>query len=391
MSNKLVVGQIGCGAFARDQHGPNCRANKHVTGIKWACDTSPENARTYAREFGVDKVTGSFEDVTTDPEVDLICIATSHEAHVPIIESAAEHGKHVFCEKPMALDEQQAYRIIRAVRRARVKLCVDYMRRLAPATRALKHEWLAHKANPQRQPWRYIEKPRERLAEEKATDFMVRVQDESSSYRTVHLDPFRGGGLIIGEATHWLDLACWLYDDDRPVEILAWGSARMRYGIHLAFQSGNEATIVMTPNGTFDYPKEIFEIACDGALFRMENYLENQYYGRPGTMREVFHLHRDAAPQVGTQGGLGGYLDKYRANVSSATNSKHVREGLAPDLGWQKMFDAFVDSIVRNSATPCDELAGYHATLLGELAIKSLQLGRPLAVPVDKWNYYVEL
>lgn len=392
MSKKYVVGQIGCGAFARAQHGPNCQRNEHIAKIKWACDVSKDNAQSYAQQFGAEKTTSCLEDVTTDPEVDIICIATSHEAHVPIIESAAAHGKHIFCEKPMAMDEAQAYKIIRAVRRnSKKKFCVNYMRRTAPAINALKREWLAHKANPKRQPWRYIETPHEKLLEEKATDFFVRVQDESSSYRMVHLDPFRGGGLIIGEAAHWLDLACWLFDDDRPVQVLAWGSARMRYGIHLSFQSGNEATIVMTPNGSFDYPKEMFEIACDGALFRMEHWLENQYYGRPGVEKEIFPLQRDNLPQTGTQGGLSGYLDKYTANVTSAGNARQVWNDLEPDHGWAKSFDAFVDSIIHDTPVPCDELAGYRATLLGELAIKSIELNKPLPVPVDKWDYYVEL
>ncbi len=391
MSEKLVVAQIGCGAFAANQHGPNLVRNPNITRIKWACDVSENNARSYAEKFGAEKITASFEDATTDPEVDIICIATSHEVHVPIIESAAAHGKHIFCEKPMAMDEPQAYKIIGAVRRGGVKLCVDYMRRMAPAFVALKDQWIAYKANPRHQPWRYIEKPRDKFIEETNTDFLVRVQDESSTYRTVHLDPIRGGGLIIGEAVHWLDLACWLFDNDRPVEILAWGSARMRYGIHLMFQSGNAATITFTPNGSFDYPKEMYEIACDGALFRMEHFVENQYYGRPGVEREIFPLQRDPLPEIGTQGGLAGYQEKQRAKVADSRNAKNDWSDFLTDHGYEGLFDGFIDSIINDTATPCDELAGYRATYLGHLAMKSIELNKPLPVPVDKWNYFVEL
>ncbi|MDD5599912.1 MAG: Gfo/Idh/MocA family oxidoreductase, partial [Victivallaceae bacterium] len=108
MSRKLTVGQIGCGGFAVQEHGPNTKRNPHVGRLKWACDISEKNAKAYASRFGAEKTTSSFEDVTTDPEVDIILIATSHEAHVPIIQSAAAHGKHIFCEKPMAMDEWQA-------------------------------------------------------------------------------------------------------------------------------------------------------------------------------------------------------------------------------------------------------------------------------------------
>jgi len=391
MSKKLVAAQIGCGNFATGQQGPNMARNPHVGKIKWACDTREASARSYAETFGAEKTTDSFEDATTDPEVDIICIATSHEVHVPIVESAAAHGKHIFCEKPIAMDETQAYHIIRAVRTGGVKLCVDYMRRMAPSVVALKREWLAHKADPKRQPWRYIEKPRGKFTEETKTDFLVRVQDESTTYRTVHLDPIRGGGLIIGEAVHWLDLACWLFDGDQPVRIRAWGSGRMRYGIYLEFQSGNAATITFTPNGSFDYPKEIYEIAHDGALFRSEFYVENQYYGRPGLEREVFALQRDPVPDVGKQGGLAGYLEKYRAVTANSANARDDKAALEANHGYEEIFDGFVDAVINDTATPCDELAGYRATLLGHLAGKSIELDKPLPVPVEKWDFFVEL
>jgi len=391
MSKEFVVAQIGCGAFAQQEHGPNVKRNPHIGRIKWVCDLSPDAARQYADKFSAENVTESFTNATTDPEVDIILIATSHEAHVPIIENAAQHGKHIFCEKPMAMDEWQAYQIIRAVRRSGVKLCVDYMRRMSPALVALKREWLSHKNNPQRQSWRYIETPHDTLIEEQSSDFLVRIQDESSSYRMIHLDAFRGGGLVIGEAVHHIDLACWLFEDDRPVEVRAWGSARMRWGIYIKFQSGNAATLIMSPNGSFDYPKELYEITCDGALFRNDFYVENQYIGRPGLNREVFPLHRDPLPQVGKQGGLAGYLEKRNTLIADSTNSKSVFNDIVANHGYEEIFDGFIDAIINDTETPCNELAGYRVTYLAYLAMKSIELNQPMPVEVDKWDYYVEL
>lgn len=389
MSEKLTVGQIGCGNFAAQEHGPNTKRNPHIGRLKWACDISEENAKAYAARFGAEKTTSSFEDVTTDPEVDVILIATSHEAHVPIIQSAAAHGKHIFCEKPMAMNEWQAYQIIRAVRQYGVKLCVNYMRRKAPALVALKEKWLEHRNNPKRQSWRYIDKPRNSLLEETVTDFLVRVQDESSTYRMVHLDPFHGGGLIIGEAVHWLDLSCWLFDNDRPEEVQAWGSARMRWGIHLKFRSGNAATIIMTPNGSFDYPKEMFEIACNGGLFRCEHFIENQYYGRPGPEKESFALYQDEAPGTGNTGNVAGYLEKRKTLLRKYGDASKIYNKILPNHGYEENFDGFINAVINDTPTPCNELDGYRATYLGELAIKSIEQNRPLPVLVDKWDYYV--
>lgn len=165
----------------------------------------------------------------------------------------------------------------------------------------------------------------------------------------------------------------------------------MRYGIYLKFQSGNASTITFTPNGSFDYPKEIYEIACDGALFRNHFYLENQYIGRPGIEVETFPLQRDPLPEVGKQGGLAGYREKYRERVKGQDNARKGRNTLCANHGYEEIFDGFMDSITGNAPIPCDELAGYRATLLGSLACKSIELNHAVPIPVDKWDYYIEL
>ena len=159
----------------------------------------------------------------------------------------------------------------------------------------------------------------------------------------------------------------------------------------MEFQSGNTFTMTFTPNGTFDYPKELYEIACDGALFRSEHYVENQYYGRPGLERETFPLQRDPLPEVGKQGGLAGYIEKRFALTANSSNAKDKYLTLWPNWGHEDMFDAFIDSVINDTPTPCNELDGYHATYLGQLAMKSVELDKALTVPLDKWDYYVEL
>ena len=187
------------------------------------------------------------------------------------------------------------------------------------------------------------------------------------------------------------DLSSWLFDNDRPVEVQAWGSARMRWGIHVKFQSGNAATMIMTPNGTFDYPKETYEIACDGALFRCEQFIENQYYGRPGPEKELFPLYCDEATEVGRQGGLAGFREKRKALLEKYKDASKIYNKILSNHGYEEIFGGFIGAIINDGPTPCDALAGYRATYLGHLAIKSIELNKPLPVQVDKWDYYVEL
>jgi predicted dehydrogenase len=378
-NSPLQIAQIGCGAYAAGQDLPNYSRNSHIT-CKWCCDVSLERARELAARFGVPCATTDYRDVMNDPEVDLIKIATSHEAHLPLIEAAADAGKHIFCEKPLVMDITEALHAIRAVRRGGVKLCVNLNRRMSPALNALRQRWREHIDNPRHYPWRYEEAPRSLYAEEKRTQLLVRVQDDSLSYRMVHLDPLRGGGQIIGESVHWLDLACWWFAPQQPVEIQAWGSTRFSHGIHLTFSEGDTATILFHTGGTFDYPKEMYEVTAQGALFRSENFMENQYFGIPGPEREIFPLQHDPLPEIGSEGGLSGLMKKYRARVSTLENSKEGHDELTVDKGHQAMLDNFVQAILNDTVSPCDEMAGYKSTLLARLAIQSIELRQALPV-----------
>jgi len=380
---KLIVGQIGCGAFSESQDFPNFAKNQN-TEVKWCCDISLTRAKEMAEKYDVPNVTSDFMDVVNDPEVDLIKVSTTHEVHLPIIEAAAEKGKHIFCEKPMAMEEEEGFKIIRAVRKGGVKLCVDLNRRMAPSLHVLRDKWQSHKQNPKHQPWRYIETDRVQLPEEKQSQFLIRIQDESSSYRMVHLDPLRGGGMIIAESVHWLDLACWFYAPQVPVEIQAWGSSRLSHGINLTFSDGDTATIVFNCGGSFDYPKELYEVTHNGALLRNICFLENNYYGIPGIEREIFPLQHDCLPEVGTEGGFAGYMKKHQARVNGEANAKSGHNNLSFDKGHENMLNSFVDAILHDKPSPCDELAGFSTTYLSKLAIKSIELRQALPVQIDK-------
>ncbi len=380
---KVMVGQIGCGAFAEGQDLPNFAKNPHAM-VKWCCDLSLERAKSMAERFGVPKATSDYWDVINDPEVGMIKIATSHEAHLPIIEAAAARGKHIFCEKPMAMEEAEAIKIMQAIRKGGIKFCVDLNRRMAPSLTALRDRWLAHREAPKHNPWRYIETPREPFPEERQTQLLVRIQDESASYRLVHLEPLRGGGQIIGESVHWLDLACWFFAPQRPIEITAWGSTRFSHGINLAFSGGDTATILFHCGGSFDYPKELYEVTHDGALLRNLCFVENAYFGIPGLDREIFPLQRDCLPEVGAEGGFEGFMKKYRARVDGQRNAKNGHDSLSFDKGHEAMLNGFVDSILNEKPSPCDERAGYLSTYLAKLAIKSIETRQTLPVLVER-------
>ncbi len=386
----LTAAQIGCGKFAWSQDFPNMKKHPDVQ-IKWACDVRRENAEKAAAEFGVPKVTDDFMEAVSDPEVDFIKIATTHEVHLPIIQAAARAGKHIFCEKPMAMFDEEAYRIIREVRRGGVKLCVDLNRRMAPSMTALRKKWLSHKANPKHNPWQYVEKARDPLPEENLPHLLIRIQDESASYGLGHLNPLTGGGEIIGESVHWLDLACWFFAPALPCEITAWGSSRLSHGIHLKFTDGASMTLDFTCSGTFDYPKELYELTDNAALFRNLFFVENNYYGMPDNAPEVFPMQAYSGGV--REEGFEAYLRKYRERVSASSGNSKTLEKVDPftvDKGHYAMLDAFVQSIRNNTPSPCDEIAGFRSTYLAQRAIESIGFRQTLPIPVEKITPCIE-
>ncbi|MBQ7650324.1 MAG: Gfo/Idh/MocA family oxidoreductase [Victivallales bacterium] len=379
---KLVSAQIGCGKFAHAQDLPNMREHDGIV-LKWTCDVNRSAADSAMAEFGAERGTDDFMEIVADPEVDFVKVATSHEAHLPIIEAAAKAGKHIFCEKPMAMSESESYAIMRAVRRNGVKLCVDLNRRMSPALQALRRRFLSQRAEPRHQPWQYIETVREPLPEEKRAQLLIRIQDESSSYGMVHLDPVKGGGLIIGETVHWLDLACWFFGPQYPVEITAWGGSRLSHGVNLLFSGGDNAVITFTCAGTFCYPKELYEATVEASLMRSLFFVENNYYGIPNVEREYFRLQEDPYAELGD--GFEAYMRKFERRTQGADSLKRM-ESATPfivDKGHKAMLDAFVRSIIDDTPSPCDELAGFRSTYLAQLAIQALRLKQTLPVPLE--------
>ena len=378
----LTAAQIGCGKFAHSQDLPNLANHKQIN-FKWVCDLNRAAAQDAAREFNVPNATDNFMDIINDPEVDMIKIATSHEVHLPIIEAAAAAGKHIFCEKPMAMHNEEAFKIIRAVRKGGVKLCVDLNRRMSPAMQALKKKYLEHIANPKHNPWQYIETVREPLPEEQFHHMNIRIQDESSSYALVHLNPLTGGGEIIGESVHWLDLACWFFAPALPCEITAFGSSRLSHGIYLKFNNGASMTLDFSCTGTFDYPKEQFEVTAGAALFRCLHFVENTYHGMPDAGAETFPLQSDPFKDFGD--GFDAYCKKYFAKVSGSSNAKEIEntDPLTVDKGHTSMLNAFIDAILNDKPSPCDEMAGFRSTFLAQKAIESIRLKQTLPLQIE--------
>jgi predicted dehydrogenase len=283
---------------------------------------------------------------------------------------------------------EEAYDVIKLVRRHGVKLCVDYNRRFSPAMIDMKRAYHAHKANPQGQPRVYVQEPnRETWSEELQTMFTIRINDESRTYGGVHIDWKEGGGQIIGEGCHWLDLMCWMLEE-RPVRVTAVGSTRLNYVITVEFHEGSLGCLAFGVGGTFEWPKELLELQHRGKFFRSECFVENDYFGLGQRTVKKFPLQYDMHPNAGAEGGLSGYLAKLDAAGTEYQQTGAYRLS-SPDKGHQGLLNAFADAILHDKPSPLGEMDGMRATYLCLRAVESIRRGISLPVNIEEWEMYV--
>ncbi|BGP19001.1 hypothetical protein JCM10213_009290 [Rhodosporidiobolus nylandii] len=141
MASRIVrVGIVGCGEVAQTVHLPTFQLLSHLFKVTALCDVSPSFLKHCATKFGIERTYSHVADLIKDDQVDLVMILTADEYHADCAVQAADAGKHVLIEKPMALTHEDAQKIIDAQERNKGVIFVGYMRRYAAAYEWFKEE-----------------------------------------------------------------------------------------------------------------------------------------------------------------------------------------------------------------------------------------------------------
>lgn len=133
--NPIKVAIVGCGRIS-DLHQLGYRdcSDARIVAV---CDSNLSRARNKAKQWEVDKVYSDYQQVLEDKEVDLVELLTPHHLHCPMTIQAAQAGKHISVQKPMALTALEADNMIKAAKAAGVMLRVyETFVYYAPAVRA---------------------------------------------------------------------------------------------------------------------------------------------------------------------------------------------------------------------------------------------------------------
>ncbi|HEU4402739.1 MAG TPA: Gfo/Idh/MocA family oxidoreductase, partial [Candidatus Polarisedimenticolia bacterium] len=244
-THEIGLGLCGAGAFVKSVHLPELRKMKRFA-LRAVATASPLNARETARRFGISKVSTGLAEILDDPSVDLVLIGTRHHLHAGQAEAALRAGKHVFLEKPLCLVEEEVAPLLLEARRRRRLLAVGFNRRYSP---------LALRA---REVLRRLPGPALAL-------YRVNAGRLPAGHWTQ--DRSQGGGRVLGECCHFLDLLLALVG--APISAIearalptdgATVVASDSFAALLSFADGSRATLLYTGLGDPGLAKERLEI-----------------------------------------------------------------------------------------------------------------------------------
>lgn len=128
---KLKIGIIGCGGIAMQKHLPALKANEDLNEIVAFCDIVPERAEKACEEYGTGeaKIYENYQDLLNDPNVEVVHVCTPNVSHSKITVAAFEAKKHVYCEKPMSHNTEEAAKMIEAWKKSGKKFTIGYQNR----------------------------------------------------------------------------------------------------------------------------------------------------------------------------------------------------------------------------------------------------------------------
>ena len=201
MENKKTrVGIIGCGGIANGKHMPSLKKVADCEMVAF-CDIVLERAEQAAEKYGTEdaKVYTDYKELLKDQSIDVVHVCTTNRSHSFITVDALEAGKHVMCEKPMAINSVEAKKMLDAAARTGKLLTIGYQSRFRADSTFLKQEAEAGTFGD--------------IYYAKATALRRRAVPTWGVFLN---EEEQGGGPLIDIGTHALDLTLWTMNNYKP-------------------------------------------------------------------------------------------------------------------------------------------------------------------------------
>ena len=301
-SNGVTLGVLGAGLFANAMLLPSIKkaAGIQLVGI---ASSGGLHAKHSGKKFGFQFATSNDDEIINDPSINTVAILTRHDLHADLVTKALKAGKHVFVEKPLAITSEQLSTIIKQLKKAENCLMMTgFNRRFSPLAQQLYTSLSS-------------------LSESKHIHYRVNAGYIPLNHWTQ--DPNIGGGRIVGEACHFIDLITFLVGS-APISVMAHalpdgGKYREdNVSMTFAFADGSIGVVDYLANGDKSFPKERIEVFCGGQVSVLDDFVALQ------TIRDGKKTEAKAAQDKG-------HVAEWKAFA------KAIREGGEPPIPYEQL------------------------------------------------------
>ena len=282
------------------------------------------HAQMAGKKFGFQYAAASEDELLGDPNINTIAILTRHDTHADLVTKALKAGKHVFVEKPLAATPEGLSKIEKTIRNTHTVLITGFNRRFSPLAQRLS-VFLSPRSEP--------------------LHIHYRVNAGYIPPNHWTQDETLGGGRIIGEACHFVDLITFLVGAP-PVSVSAHALPDLgkyredNVSMTLAFPDGSIGVVDYLANGDKSFPKERVEVFCAGAVAVLDDF-------------KVLQMIKDG---------------------------RKKEEKRAQDKGWVNEWKAFTKSIHEGGAAPIpyEQLIGVTRAMFA--AVESIRTGKFISI-----------
>lgn len=273
MPQRPVMGFIGAGNYASRMLIPAFKA----AGAQFHTIVTAGgiNGVIHGEKAGFAEASTDIAALLANTDINTVAIVTRHDTHARFVTQALQAGKHVFVEKPLAIDQEglatvrAAYEVAQArAQQGGPQLMVGFNRRFSPQVQKMK-ALLASVKEPK--------------------SFIMTMNAGAIPANHWAQDGAVGGGRIIGEACHFIDLMRFLAASPivsvqarRMGDTLGVAVTEDKASITLGFEDGSFGTILYLANGAPSFPKERVEVFAAGRVLQLDNFRKLRGYGWPG-------------------------------------------------------------------------------------------------------------
>ena len=264
LTDRINAGVIGAGGFASRIHLPNLLRLSKYFNLTAISVRNPATAKMSGRKFKPRYVTTDYREILSDTSVDMVIVTTRHNSHAEIVTESLQAGKHVLVEKPLAMNHEELQRIKQTLEDSNCFLAVGFNRRYSPLSITAR-----------------------KMLNKKGGPCFINYRVNAGYIPNTHWvqDPVEGGGRIIGECCHFLDLFNFFIESDIKHLQVATISvdakkihAEDNIAITVSYKNGSVAVLSYVSLGAKSLPKERIEIFSGNSCMVLNDFVTMEMY-----------------------------------------------------------------------------------------------------------------